>query len=65
MYDIFVLLHNKRRRKENMIEDQMYNRVLVATPVLLAIFGVMKDGNYIHLGYLLLVGILVLIYLKE
>ena len=45
-----------------MNRDYISNRLFVAIPVLLAIFGVIRDLNYVHLGYLLLITILVFKY---
>ena len=46
-----------------MDRDYIYNRLFVVIPVLLAIFEVIRDLNYVHLGYLLLIIILVFKYL--
>ena len=43
-------------------EDKIYNKMFVAIPVLLAIFGVVRGFNYVDLGYLLLFGVILIKY---
>ena len=57
-----MLQNIKGERKNVSQEDKIYNKLFVAIPVLLAIFGVVRGFNYVDLGYLLLFGVILIKY---